>query len=137
MASAEVYDVIEQRLTDQWSATPVVFENRSWPLADAPAAFVYVEVFGDYFDQESIGGGEGLSANLWREGGQLLMHVMVPNDTGTSAARGFAKQLVDLFRGQDIDGVVFRNAAIGAGDPGKEDGNYYRMTASVTWQRDQ
>lgn len=137
MASADVYDAIEQHLAALWTATPVVYENQSWPLADQPAAFVYVEIFGDYFDQESIGGGPELTDNRWREGGQLLMHVMVPNDTGTRQARLLAKSLIDLFRGQEIAGVVFRDAAIGAGDPGKEDGNYYRMTASVTWQRDQ
>jgi len=137
MASAEVFDVIEQRLGAEWGSTPVVFENDLWSAPDTPAPFVFVEVFGDFFSQASIGGGEGLEANLWREEGQLLLHVMTPNDTGSRAARVTAKQLLDLFRGQEIGGVVFRDAAIGAGEPGRNFANYYAMTASVTWQRDQ
>jgi hypothetical protein len=137
MASAEVFDVVSQRLTAEWTATPVVFENEDWPTPDTPAPFVLVELFGDFFDQASIGGGPAVTDNLWREGGVLLMHVMIPNNTGTRGARVFAKGLVDLFRGQDIGGVVFRDAAMGAGEKGEEDGNYYRMTASVTWQRDE
>jgi len=137
MSSAEVFDVIHNRLTTSWTTTTVVFENEDWPTPDTPAPFVFVEVFGDFFNQESIGGGDGLNDNLWREGGQLLMHVMVPNGTGTSQARTYAKSLIDLFRGQEIGSVVFRDGAIGAGEKGEEDGNYFRMTASVSWQRDQ
>lgn len=138
MASAAVYDVIEQRLTALWTATPVVFENMDFPdLAETPAPFVFVEIYGDVFDQASIGGGAGQASNLWREAGQLLMHVMTPQGTGTRDARLYAKQLVDLFRGEEVGGVVFRDCAIGAGEAGENDGNYYRMTASVTWQRDE
>ena len=137
MSSAEVFDVIGQRLGAEWSSTPVVFENDPWSAPDTPVPFVFVEVFGDFFDQASIGGGEVIDANLWREEGQLLLHVMTPNDTGSRDARLKAKALVDLFRGQEIGGVIFRDAAIGAGDPGRTFANYYAMTASVTWQRDQ
>jgi hypothetical protein len=137
MSSAEVFDVVSQHLTALWSATPLVFENEDWAKPDTPAPFVLVELFGDFFDQQSIGGGPQVTDNLWREGGVLLMHVMTPNNTGTREARVLAKQLVDLFRGQEIGGVVFRDATVGAGDKGEEDGNYFRMTASVTWQRDE
>lgn len=137
MSSQLVYDVVEQRLDANWTATPVVFENEDFPTPDDPAAFVFVELYGDVFDQISIGGGDEVGDNLWREAGSLLMHVMTPNGTGTRDARAFAKQLVDLFRGQEIGGVTFRDAAIGAGEPGENDGNYFRMTASVSWLRDE
>ena len=137
MSSAETFDAVEQTLRGQWSATPLVFENEDWPTPDTPAPWVLVELFGDFFDQQSIGGGPALADNLWREGGVLLMHVMTPNGTGTREARVLAKQLADLFRGQDIGGVEFKGASIGAGEKGTEDGNYFRMTASVTWQRDE
>ncbi len=137
MSSAEVFDVIEQRLGAEWTTTPKVFENDEFEAPNEPAPFIFVEIFGDFFDQASIGGGEGVDANLWRETGQLLMHVMTPNGTGSRDARVAAKALIDLFRGQEIGGVEFRDASIGAGEPGRVFANYYAMTASVSWQRDQ
>jgi len=136
MSSPEAFDTIHDNLVAQWTTTPLVFENQPFPLPATPAPWVMVEVFGDFFDQISIGAAPVLS-NLWREEGQLLMHVMTPGNTGTGLARTYAKQLVDLFRGQEISGVRFRDASIGHSTPGKHDGSYYRMTATINWQRDE
>lgn len=135
MSSPEAFIVISAVLS-AWTTTPVVFENVDYQLPDEPSNFVFVEVYGDFFDQASIGA-EPRSSNLWREGGQLYLHVMTRNGTGTDAARQIAKDLVNLFRGQDIDGVTFRDASIGAGEPGRDFANYFAMTATVNWERDE
>lgn len=136
MASPEAYDGIHDYLVAQWAArTPMVFENEPSPVGDTPAAWVLVEIFGDFYDQASIGAAP-VTSNLWREGGQVLMHVLTPNETGSRAGRVYAKQLLDLFRGQEIAGIRFRDASIGAGQRGEQDGNYYRMTATQDWERD-
>ncbi|CAH2399230.1 hypothetical protein [Mesorhizobium ventifaucium] len=137
MASPEAFDVVVQQIADQWGGlTDVVFENDPYELPDTPTEFVYVEVFGDFFDQVSIGA-ELRDENLWREAGQIYLHVMTPNSTGSRRARVLAKQLVGMFRGQDIDSVTFRDASIGAGDPGRTFANYYAMTATVNFERDE
>lgn len=135
MSSPAAFDAIHDHLEAQWTATPIVFENEDWPTPDSPAAFVLVEIFGDFYDLASIGAGS-VTANRWRETGQLLMHVMTPTGAGTATARTYAKQLLDLVRGQEIDGVIFRECSIGAGEPGTNDGNYFRMTATANWERD-
>ncbi len=135
MSSLTAYDTIEQYLTAQWTTTPLLFENGDDHLPDDPAHFVFVEIFGDFYDQASIGA-EPRTANLWREVGQLYLHVMTKNNIGTRLARQYAGQLVDLFIGLDIGTVTFREASIGAGDPGIKKGNYYAMTATINWQRD-
>ncbi|CAA2142748.1 hypothetical protein [Hyphomicrobium sp. ghe19] len=137
MSSFEAFDVIEQRLRALWTTTPLVFENEDWPNPDMASPFVFVEVFGDVLEQESIGGGDARADNLWREEGQLLMHVLTPSGTGTGRSRQLAKSLADLFRGEDIGGVEFRHASIGASDPGKQDGQYFRMTTAIFWRRDE
>ena len=137
MSSAAAFDVVKARLDAEWSDTSVVYENENFELPDTPEIFVRVEVYGDFFNQISIGGGDEADDNLWREAGQLLMHVMAPSGTGSRAARVIAKQLVDLFRGYESAGVEFLNASIGASDPGEQDGEYFRMTASVNWRRDE
>jgi len=52
-------------------------------------------------------------------------------------ARTLAKQAVDLFRGTDLGTIRFRTASLGAGEPGETDGNYYRMSATLDWERDE
>jgi hypothetical protein len=132
----EAFALIETTLRGNWTLTPLVFENEGFELPDQPAHFVYVEVWGESYRQESLGA-ETRDANLWRESGQLMMHVMVPDGIGTSLARQYAKQLVGLFRGQDIDETTFRDASIGAGEAGRDFGNYWALTAAVNWERDE
>lgn len=135
MSSYTAFEVIEQYLTAQWSTTPLVFENDRFHLPGTPAPFVYVEIVGNTYDQASIGGGQ--SDNLWREFGQLYLHVMTPNGSGSGQARQYCDQLLALFVGQDIGTLTFREASIGMGEPGQTFANYYAMTASITWYRDE
>jgi hypothetical protein len=137
MSSPTTFDPIEALLRAEWSSTPLVLENETWPAPDEPAPFLFVEIFGSYYDQASIGGGELVTDNLWRERGQLYGHVLIPNGTGSRPGRVLAQQFVDLFRGQDLGSIRFLGASIGAGQPGDQDGNYYRMTATIDWERDE
>lgn len=137
MSSLEAFDAIKGRITEVWAdETPVVYENEAFPTPNKPAPFLYVEIFGTSYEQASLGA-DPQSQNKWRENGLLLLHMMVPNGSGTSQARIYAKQLAAMFRGQEVSGVVFRDMSIGASEPGDEDGNYYRMTVRVDWQRDE
>jgi hypothetical protein len=134
MSTAITFTALEDYLRAEWTATPIVFENETSPIADDPAAFVFVEIFGDYLAQETFGApGE----NLWREEGEIRAHVLVPNGTGTRVARGYASDLADFFKEVEVSGIHFRQMSIGAGEPGRDDGNYYRMTLSIDWSRDQ
>lgn len=136
MSSPEAFDVIVDQIADQWATTPVVFENDAFDLPDAPSPFIYVEVFGDFFGQASIGD-DPRDNNLWRESGEVNFHVMTPNGTGSRGARSMADQLAGLFRGRDIDGVTFLDASIGAGRPGRAFAGYFAMTATVNFERDE
>lgn len=137
MASPESFDVIHDHLVAVWTATDLIFENEDWPQPDIPELFVYVEIFGTFYDQMSIGSGTQ-AGNLWREGGSVDMHVMMPKGVGTRQARVLAKQLADIFRGQEIGSVRFRNASIGAGEPIRTPpGQYSAMTATIEFERDE
>ncbi|WP_136617064.1 MULTISPECIES: hypothetical protein [Mesorhizobium] len=145
MSSLVTYDTVEPYINEQWptacataglDATPVLFENMPDDIPDDPAHFLYVEIFGDFFDQASIGA-ETRDNNLWREVGQVYLHVMTKNGIGTRLARQYAGLAIDLFRGMEIGTVIFREASIGAGDAGKYSANYYSMLATINWQRDE
>ncbi|MCO5080881.1 MAG: DUF4128 domain-containing protein [Rhizobiaceae bacterium] len=135
MSSPAAFTGIETYLRTNWTATPIHFENEPWNLAASPAHFLYVEMFGDFYDQASIGA-DPQDANLFRENGQVYVHVMTLRGIGTGQARTYAKQIVDLFRGNEEAGVRPRGMSIGASEPGEQDGNYFRLTVTIDWERD-
>lgn len=140
MASPEVYDAFEARLRENWTATPLAFENESRQhLVEAGQPFVYVEIYGDEFNQESIG---APGANLWLERGSTFMHVMIPSGGGSKQARVWAKDLLALFREQAVlvdiatgETLQMPEMSIGAGEPGDDIPNYWALTAAIHWHR--
>jgi len=133
MATPEAFDAFKDYLDGEWTGAPLVYENDLATLPDSPAAWVLVEVFGSFYAQETFG---APGDNLWREGGQTDFHVMTPRDTGSRAGRIIASQLASLFREQGPSGIRIIDMSIGAGEPGDGDGNYFRMSLTVNWQRD-
>jgi hypothetical protein len=132
MSSPEAYDDISGRLTAGWTATPLVFENDPYTLPATPAPFLYVEIFGDDFDQVEVG---ERGQNMWEERGIAYLHVMVPNDTGSGEARTYAKQALNLFREQQIGSIRTVKMSIGQGQPGRSFANYWAMTTTLWWAR--
>lgn len=136
MASGTVYDAIKAYLQAQWSTSPIAWENETFNKPEPPAPWVMVEIAGDVYAQMSIGADEQAD-NRWDEEGVLLLHVFVPTGTGASAARGHAKALADLFRGATLlsDSLEFMDASIGMGQPGDDDGMWWRISVSIDWRR--
>ena len=135
MSSVTTYDLIHDFLVDNFTAVPLAFENDGFKQPSDPEHYVYVEIVGNYLDQASIGA-ENVKANLWRELGVVYLNVMAPRGAGSRQARVYATQLSDLFRGLELGPLIFREGSIGEGEPGRTDGSYYRMTATIDWQRD-
>lgn len=132
MATPTSFDAFHDTLVDGWTTTPVVFENERYDLPDTPAPFLYVEIVGDTMNQETIG---APGANTWLEVGFTYIHVMVPANSGTSTARTYAKQVLDLFREQSIAGLNMPEMSIGAGEPGRDFPKYWALTATIRWDR--
>jgi hypothetical protein len=141
MSSDVVYSAIKAYLTANWTTTEIAWENENFqsPLSSdgSPTAWVAVEITGNLYSQASIGAGTA-SGNLWREEGLLWLHIFVPTGSGSLVARQYAKQLADLFRGLSLSGdtLRFRDASIGRGQPGSEDGLYWGLSVSIEWQHD-
>ena len=145
MASGAVFDAIRTYLdggpltpgTGAWQTIPIRWENE--PLNPLPAAFVDVEMTGTAYDRQTIGAftAAHVDNNRWDEEGVLWLHVLVKINTGGSIVRTYAKSLADLFRGKLLlgDSLEFKEAFIGRGQPGHEDGNYYRVSVYINWRR--
>lgn len=132
MASPETFDAFEGRLTSAWTTTPLVFENDHYDLPDTPAPFVYVEIYGDHFDQDTFGAPQH---NMFLEEGATYLHVMIPCLTGSRDGRVKAEALLNLFREQPIGELFMPKMSIGAGAPGRDFPNYWALTATIEWYR--
>lgn len=137
MSSPATFDAFHDRLISQWTATPLVFENEFYQhLIEAQATFVYVEIFGDTYDQESFGAPQN---NIFLERGATYLHVMVPAGQGTGQARTYANGLLNLFREQPLptaNGTIFMpEMSIGNGEPGVDFPNFFALTAAIHWHR--
>lgn len=141
----EVYEAIKAFLGDGspgsgaasgWTTCPIAYPNDNFELPNPPSPFVVFEISGDVYGQQSIGA-VPQSANRWDEAGRIWLHVMTPRATGNSAPRGAAKQLAKLFRGLTLlsNGLEFLDASIGEGQPGSEDGNWFRISVNIRWRR--
>jgi hypothetical protein len=131
----EVYDAIEAYVTSAWTHTPIAWPNKQFTQQNPPASWVAFQITGSLYGQQSIGASVQAD-NRWDEEGTIWFHVFVPTNSGESGARGRAKALAVLFRGKTLleNRLEFLDAAIGSGEPGDEDGNYYRVSVSIDWR---
>lgn len=139
----DVFDAIEAYLKDPvigWdtSIAPLVFENEG---DGAPAGeikpWVLVILETTLYAQQSIGGGLDQALNRWDEDGALWFHVFTPRGSNSREARRIAKGLANMFRGKTLlfNALEFMDADMSAGDPGKENGNYYLLSVNIDWRR--
>jgi len=131
MSSPTAYDAFADRL-DDWTATRVVFENPMLPEIGTQETFVFVEISGSFYNQDTAG---APGSNMWIEAGVTWMHVMVPDGTGSRDARTYANDLLYLFREQAVGNLHMTEMSIGAGEPGQDFPNHWAMTATISWRR--
>jgi hypothetical protein len=137
MSSPSTFDAFKGVLDAYAAGTgalPVRYENEfTQDLLDAGTpAWVYVEVYGDSYVQDTMG---APGANVWEETGAVYLHVMVPSGTGSAAARTHANALLNLFREKPVSNIFMPEMSIGAGDPGRDFPNYFAITATISWSR--
>jgi hypothetical protein len=138
MSTATLYAAIRARLTDEWTACPVAWENESFTVPETvagPQPWMMVEITGSQFQQQTIGAGSR-DANRWREMGQMWIHVFAPTNTGSATARGLLHQAVDLFRGTELGTTTFLGASIGIGERAEVNGTWWRLSAAIDFERD-
>ena len=142
MASGRVYQAIRDHLDTSWTLTPIAWENEDKDKSgnalppSPPATYVEVELTGTSYAMASIGA-DPVSTNQWDEDGILFLNVNVPRGQGAVEGRTFAKQLLDLFRGELLlanESLEFGDGGIGQGRPGKIAGAWWMIPAWVRWK---
>lgn len=134
MASPAVVAAFEAALAADWSETPIIAENAS--DGDAPAdgsAFLFVHYPYASRDQISVG---APGTNVFREEGAARLVLNVARGSGLDQGHQWAQQLVELFIGRDLGGVIVRAIDGPATDDRNESGNYYRLAIAIAYEHD-
>lgn len=141
MNHAAATAAIKARLAAQWTTTAIAYANEPFakPTATvsgvaAPAPFVLLEV--EWLDGEQMSIGAP-GANLVRRRGEILLHVLVPEGTGTATAETHAGTLAGIFECQTFSGVRCHAAQPGVADARAEDGSYFGRSIAVPFEYDE
>lgn len=94
---------MKQRLRDNWTATPILFENETAPVMDDgagnPTPWIEFRVVADTANQWSIG---SPGSNVMIDEGVIEITVFVPAGTGDDAATTHATALGELWRNAEF-----------------------------------
>lgn len=135
---------IEKRISDNWTTTPVAYENKrpegEWPPVDPVTKAAMPWVYCELIDVPAGIVGFGTPSNQTvADGGIIKMHVMVKKGSGLKAARENAVALGELFRQQkffDTDPTAYVRTytpTVGRSDLVSDDGNWVGMACSVPY----
>jgi hypothetical protein len=127
----EIVATIRTKLEAEWSGAPIAWPNEDFQ-ANGQDAWVHVEVQGNGAEGTVIG---SVGKRAVTEMGLIFAHVFVPVGTGTDEAFRIAEEIGAVFRLTSFSGTGVRIAAgvpsIGEAEPGDENGNWFRVSASI------
>lgn len=119
---------ITDRLKAGWTATPLVrlrFDNDpAFDPGEELAPWVQVEVIGD---TETAYPGQ--QPPRVRIDGLIMLHLMVPTQTGRDGLAALYRNARALLSHQHFAGVVVNGLSAHGGRPATEDGNYHGVTS--------
>lgn len=141
---------IRDRLAENWQATRITYQNETpadpWPptiidpiAPDMPrlAPFVHLEILST--DSQMRGAGVP-GSQIWVYDGLIIVHVFVPNNSGSALATQYAVAIGEIFRAKVFynfgDGCYVRTLAprVDGGGDADHEKNYYRVSMSVPFE---
>lgn len=138
---------IRSRLEANWTDTPIAWLNEDPPETvdedDKPTPWVFCEITGTGAD---IRGAGSPGDHVWLYTGLIFLHVFVPTGAGADIGYQHAVALGEIFRTQEFynstpgyavrTGVVEGGSGprIDAGDSGSDDGQWFRVTATIPFE---
>lgn len=137
---------IKQRMLDNWTTTPIQFQNaipdqQPWPPVDPNTGngipWVYFEVMGSSSGLRGVG---KPGSHVWLYRGIIAAHVFVPINSGTDLAQQYAVTIGEIFRAQgfynDGNGAIVRtwSPQTDGGGSNADDGNWWRVTCTIPFE---
>lgn len=137
---------IRQRLADNWTTTPIAFQNETPPtdpfppidpVTGNPAPWVMCEVIGTTSEIHAFG---APGNKVWRYLGLIHVHILVPVNYGADVAQGYAVTVGEIFRGAkfydngDGDYVRTWSPMTDGGGSDADIANTWRLTMTVDFE---
>lgn len=135
---ADIAAAIRQRLADNWTTTPILYENLNAASIKtsgaAPDAFIALEILTLLNEQADMG---DPTLRRYRTRGVIKIHIFTPASQGDGLGLQYADTLAAIYRGKSFSGVVCSGASIrGIGNGAEATGNYWRQTLAVEFYAD-
>jgi hypothetical protein len=133
MAQQAVVDAAVARLQANWSTTSIILPNQD-PAAPADgSAFVTLQF---PTARETIISMAAVGSRTVREEGTIRIVVSVPSGQGLDTGLGYCATLAALFRLQTFNSVVCFEASPPIDNDSGDDGNYWVLSTSISYQYD-
>ena len=124
----DIRAAIEARLQTNWTTTPISWDNVPY---DPNPAQAFIRCMIDEVDSQQV---SMATTPCHRVTGLIHVMVLVPTNTGTNTARGYADSLAAIFRNADFSGVKCLSPRIRrVGDLGE----YYQLSVLTPFTYDQ
>lgn len=109
MSSGFTRSTLEKFLLENWSDTDVFVIDDADDISTIPANTSAPWVGIEYLTSTEVV--DCLPANLWRERGTILLHIVIPNGWKSSTAIVLGDKLQRLLRGQRLNELVIESVS--------------------------
>jgi hypothetical protein len=105
LTATEIVDKVETLFNDQWTSTPVAYENALFTI---PETDPWIRVTVNFFNSDQ--GGIGTDCVYLR--GQIIVQIFTRYDTGTRTSYQLADEISALIQNTDLGGLLTYAASI-------------------------
>ena len=106
MSFESIRSAIADRLGDNWTTTPIAWENRDF-TPPTSGGWIELTVLGNTGQTLGIG-----SAVMVRDSGLIAINIYTPEGSGTATGRGYADTLDALFEHERFSGITTYTATL-------------------------
>ena len=131
MTFAAIEQTVQQRMSANWTATKIEWQNTEFE-PELGTSFISVTILPGNDEIAGIAGTD--SGNMYRKVGVVFFSIFVPVNTGTRQAYTYADTLTALFRGQEINGIRFRQIEVN--EVGEANG-WFQVNLSIAFEADE
>lgn len=129
MSYVSIEQTIQEHLQNNWTATEIEWQNAEYDPR-LGVSFVRITILPGSERQVAMGG----VLRQYRKDGVIFLSVFIPVNIGTREAWTHADNLVALYRGQEINGIIFRGTE--TNEVGEADG-WFQVNVSIDFITDE
>ena len=120
---------IQQRLRDNWTTTPISYDNSDFS-AQNDVPYIHLSVIDGFASQVDW----GKPTNTYRHLGVIVCQIFVPIGVGTGLAKGYADSIAAIWRSARFSGITCLTPRV---EKVGEIGSWFQINVTVDFRRDE